>query len=78
MAAEMEPDLTDLQFRWGAAYDIGFDEVTGTWSARYQGCPERLTGDTCDELRQAIRADYQERRLAEQRSLARLQERSST
>ena len=31
MAAEMEPDLTELQFRWGAAYDIGFDEVTGTW-----------------------------------------------
>jgi hypothetical protein len=78
MTAETEADLTDLQCHWGTAYEISFDEVAGTWSARYQGCPDRLTGDTSDELRQAIRANCRERRLADQQSLAGLQERSST
>ena len=58
-------------------YEIKFDEGAGIWSARYRSAFDQLTAGSCDELRQAIRVDYQERRQAEQRALARLQERSS-
>ena len=72
------PELDDLQFRWGAAYEIGFDEARGMWSAGHQGSNDQLTGGTPEELRQLIRADYQARRRVEHRMLAKLVERSST
>jgi hypothetical protein len=77
MDAGMQSEFNDLCFHWDEVYEIKFDEDTGTWSARYKSAFDRLTAASCDELRQAIRIDYQERRLAEQRALARLQERSS-
>jgi hypothetical protein len=78
MDAPMRTELDDLQFHWGAAYEIGFDEASGVWSARYQGRTDPVTSRTPEELRQSIRADYQVRRRAEQRTLASLTERSST
>jgi len=77
MDAGTQSELNDLCFHWDEVYDIRFDEDTGIWSARYKFAFDRLTSDSCDGLRQAIRIDYQERRLAEQRALARLQERPS-
>ena len=77
MDAGTQSELNDLCFHWDEVYEIKFDEDTGTWSARYKSAFDRLTAASCDELRQAIRIDYQERRLAEQRALAWLQERSS-
>jgi hypothetical protein len=78
MAAGMSAELDDLQFHWGEAYEVGFDEGSGVWSARYQESADHLTGRTPEELRHSIRADYQARRRAEQRMLSRLEERSST
>jgi hypothetical protein len=78
MKAPMQAELEDLQFHWGAAYEIGFDEVSGMWSAGHQRSNDQLTGRTPEELRQSIRADYQARRRVEQRTLATLEERSST
>jgi hypothetical protein len=75
--AGTQSELNDLCFHWDEVYEIRFDEVGGIWSARYKTSFEQLTAETCDGLRQAIRIDYQERRLAEQRAMARLQERSS-
>jgi AbiV len=77
MEARMRAELDDLQFHWGEAYEIGFDDASGVWSARYQGSADQRTGCTVDELRQSIRADYQAQRRAEQRPLAKLEERSS-
>jgi hypothetical protein len=71
------PHMRDLAGQPTLLYEIRFDQASGIWSARYKTSFEPLTAQTCDELRQAIRIDYQERRLAEQRALARLQERSS-
>jgi hypothetical protein len=80
MDAATQSDLNDLLFHWDQAYDIRYHEAAGTWSARYKTASpnDTLTGSTCGELRQAIRADYQLRRLEEQRLLAMLRERSST
>jgi hypothetical protein len=78
MDAGTQSELNDLCFHWDEVYEIRFDEGSGIWSARYKTTFEPLTAETCDELRQAIRLDYQERRLAEQRAMARLHERSST
>jgi hypothetical protein len=78
MKAPMRADLDDLHFHWGAAYEIGFDEAGGMWSARHQGSTDQLTGRTPNELRQTIRSDCQARRRAEHRTLAKLEERSST
>jgi hypothetical protein len=78
MDAGTQSELNDLMFHWDEVYEIGFDQASGTWSARYRTGFDPLTARSCDDLRQAIRADYQERRLNEQRDLARLHERSST
>lgn len=78
MDARTQSELNDLQFHWDESYEIGFDQATGAWSARYKSGADQLTASTSHELRQAIRADYHERRLADQRILARLQERCST
>lgn len=78
MEARMRAELDDLQFHWGTAYEIGFDVASRMWSAGHQGSADQLTGRTPDELRQSIRADYQARRRAEHRTLAKLAERSST
>jgi hypothetical protein len=78
MQAATPAELNDLAFHCDQAYEIGFDETTGTWSARSKASQDQLTGRTSEELRLAIRADCQQRRLAEQRSLAGLKERSST
>jgi hypothetical protein len=77
MDAGTQSEFNDLCFHWDEVYEIKFDEGAGIWSARYRSAFDRLTAGSCDELRQAIRVDYQERRQAEQRALARLQERSS-
>jgi hypothetical protein len=77
MDAGTQSELNDLCFHWDEVYEIRFDEASGIWSARYKTSFDPLTARTCDALRQAIRIDYQERRLAEQRALSRLQERSS-
>jgi len=77
MDAGTQSEFNDLCFHWDEVYEIKFDEGAGIWSARYRAAFDQLTAGSCDELRQAIRVDYQERRQAEQRALARLQERSS-
>ena len=77
MDAGTQSEFNDLCFHWDEVYEIRFDEGAGIWSARYRSAYDQLTGGSCDELRQAIGVDYQERRQAEQRALARLQERSS-
>ena len=77
MDAGTQCEFNDLCFHWDEVYEIKFDEDAGIWSARYRSAFDQLTADSCDELRQAIRVDYQERRQAEQRALAQLQERSS-
>jgi hypothetical protein len=77
MDAGTQSEFNDLCFHWDEVYEIKFDEGAGTWSARYRSAFDQLTAGSCDGLRQAIRVDYQERRQAEQRALARLQERSS-
>ncbi|MGH3305965.1 MAG: hypothetical protein ACRDOK_30770, partial [Streptosporangiaceae bacterium] len=66
MDAGMQSELNDLCFHWDEVYEIRFDEASRIWSARYRSSFEQLSAPTCDELRQAIRIDYQERRLAEQ------------
>jgi hypothetical protein len=76
--AAAQSELNDLLFRWSEVYDIRYDEASRTWLARYKTATDELAGRSCGELREAIRADYPERRLAEQRVLARLHERSST
>ncbi len=78
MDAGTQSELDDLRFHWDTAYDITHDGTRGVWAARFRGSDDELTGSTCHELRQAIRDDYQERRRAELRLLAQLQERSST
>jgi hypothetical protein len=78
MDAGQQSELNDLKFRWDEAYDIGYDEASGVWSGRYLGSANELTSHTCDGLREKIRSDYQQRRMDGQRSLAGLQERSST
>lgn len=78
MDAGTQSELNDLKVHWDQIYEIAFDEATGAWSVRYKTGADQLTASTGHELRQAIRADYHERRLAEQRILARLQERCST
>lgn len=77
MDAGTQSEFNDLCFHWDEVYEIKFDEGAGIWSARYRSAFDQLTAGCCDELRQAIRVDYQQRRQAEQRALARLQERSS-
>ena len=77
MDAGTQSELNDLCFHWDEVYEIRFDEGRGIWSARYKSAFDQLTAGTCDELRQAIRIDYQERRLALQRFLAEMQDRSS-
>jgi hypothetical protein len=78
MDAEKQSELNDLKFHWDEVYEIAYDEKTRTWSARFDGEDYWLVGRTGDELRQAIRLDYQDRRREEMMLLARLQERSST
>jgi hypothetical protein len=78
MDAATQSELNDLMFHWDEAYDIRYEEATGHWLARYKTAGDELAGHSCDELRHLIRLDYHERRLAEQRALAGLHERSST
>ncbi len=78
MDAATQSELNDLLFHWSEVYDIRYDEASRNWLARYKTATDELVGRSCDELRAAIRADYPERRMAEQQVLARLHERSST
>jgi hypothetical protein len=75
--AASQAELNDLLFHWSEAYYISYDEPSGRWRARYKAASDELTGLSSAELRQAIRVDYPERRMAEQRILAAPQERSS-
>lgn len=77
MDALTQSDLNDLLFHWSEVYDIRYNEADGRWLARYKTAGDELDADCCDELRRAIRTDYPARRLAEQRALAQLHERSS-
>jgi hypothetical protein len=78
MDAARQSELNDLQFHWDEVYDVRYDEATGTWLARYRTAGDELAGQSASDLRQAIRSDYQQRRLDEQRALSVLHERSST
>ena len=66
MNAELQSELNDLRFHWDEMYEIGYDETTRQWSARFKGADYEMIGRTGDELRHAIRLDYQERRREEQ------------
>jgi hypothetical protein len=78
MNAELQSELNDLRFHWDEMYEIGYDETTRQWSARFKGADYEMIGRTGDELRHAIRLDYQERRREEQKGYVYLRERSST
>jgi hypothetical protein len=78
MNAELQSELNDLRFHWDEMYEIGYDETTRLWSARFKGADYEMIGRTGDELRHAIRLDYQERRREEQMGYVHLRERSST
>jgi hypothetical protein len=77
--ADSQAQLEDLRYHWSERYVIDHDPATSHWAARYRTAAigDVLSAATSTELRQAIRVDYPERRLAEQAALARLVERSS-
>ena len=78
MNAELQSELNDLKFHWDEMYEISYDEKAMEWSARFKGADYELIGRTGDELRHAIRLDYQERRREQLVAYAHLDERSST
>jgi len=78
MNAELQSELNDLRFHWDEMYEIAYDEATREWSARFKGADYEMLGRSGDELRHAIRLDYQERRREEQMAYIHLRERSST
>jgi hypothetical protein len=54
-----EKDALDaLEFDWGEAYMIGRDDERGWWAARRDRIGGYFTALGPDELRAAIRADY--------------------
>ena len=69
---------SSAEFGGVQADEIGYDETTRQWSARFKGADYEMIGRTGDELRHAIRLDYQERRREEQMAYIHLRERSST
>lgn len=57
MAAD-EDALSALEFDWGEAYMIGHDEERGWWAARRDRIGSYFTAPGPEELREAIRGDY--------------------
>lgn len=57
-AADKEA-LKELDFDWGEAYLIGHDDKRGWWAGRRDRVGHLLTAPGPDELRAAIRADYE-------------------
>jgi hypothetical protein len=53
-----EQELAALQWNWGEAYLIGYDDVHGWWASRRDQIGGLLTEAGPDELRAAIIADY--------------------
>jgi hypothetical protein len=51
--------LKALEFDWGEAYLIGQDDEGGWWAGRRDRIGAYLTAPGPDELRAAIRADYE-------------------
>jgi hypothetical protein len=50
--------LDALEFDWGEAYMIGRDDERGWWAARRDRIGGYFTAPGSDELREAIRVDY--------------------
>jgi hypothetical protein len=53
-----EQELAALQWNWGEAYLIGYDEDHGWWASRRDQIGGLLAESGPDELAAAIRADY--------------------
>jgi hypothetical protein len=53
-----EQELAALQWNWGEAYLIGYDDEHGWWASRRDQIGGLMTGDSPDDLAAAIRADY--------------------
>ena len=53
-----EQELAALQWNWGEAYLIGYDEGHGWWASRRDQIGGLITEAGPDELRAAIIADY--------------------
>jgi hypothetical protein len=53
-----EQELAALQWNWGEAYLIGFDDEHGWWASRRDQIGGLITESGPDELTAAIRADY--------------------
>lgn len=58
-----EQDLAALQWNWGEAYLIGYDDEHGWWASRRDQIGGLLTEAGPDELRAAIIADYDLKRV---------------
>jgi hypothetical protein len=58
MAGEDDPALEALRFDWGEAYVLGSDG-DGYWALRRDGLGGKITAGGADELRKAIREDYE-------------------
>jgi hypothetical protein len=54
-----EHELAALQWNWGEAYLIGYDDDHGWWASRRDQIGGLITGDSPDELTAQIRADYE-------------------
>ncbi|MGH3250795.1 MAG: hypothetical protein ACRDOI_31955 [Trebonia sp.] len=59
MSAGAERALAALQYDWGDAYRIGWDDEGGYWACRRDGLGEALTAPDRGALRRMIRADYE-------------------
>lgn len=57
-ARERHNALTGLQFHWGEAYDITYEEHSGTWRARRRDTGDLIEADSSGELRGKIADDY--------------------
>lgn len=55
---EDDPALEALRFSWGEAYVLGPDG-DGYWALRRDGLGGKITAGDPDELRKAIREDYE-------------------
>jgi hypothetical protein len=54
-----DQELAALQWNWGEAFLIGFDDDHGWWASRRDQIGGLITGDSPDELRAAIIGDYE-------------------
>ena len=59
MTAAEKDALAALEFDWGEAYLIGRDDEGGWWAGRRDRIGVLLNAPGPEELREAIRADYE-------------------